>query len=202
MQKGTALYDMVKNGRAAKAAVLTQRSDQVLVRGVQPSIQTAGGVNLPKIIKCEGSDGCVYKQLVKGKDDTRQDAVMQQAFELVNVLLHKVNSRQRALRLRTYRVVPLAQTAGVLQWVEDTIPLTQYLVGATRTLLGMWPVSPSDMTTGAREDEGGAGAPAAGEGSSASGVCPHHGSSETGAFPRLRRERGLGRSRVKGGGEA
>ena len=148
MQKGTALYDMVKNGRAAKAAVLTQRSDQVLVRGVQPSIQTAGGVNLPKIIKCEGSDGCVYKQLVKGKDDTRQDAVMQQAFELVNVLLHKVNSRQRALRLRTYRVVPLAQTAGVLQWVEDTIPLTQYLVGATRTLLGAHGrFRPSDMTT-------------------------------------------------------
>ena len=55
MQKGTALYDMVKNGRAAKAAVLTQRSDQVLVRGVQPSIQTAGGVNLPKIIKCGGA---------------------------------------------------------------------------------------------------------------------------------------------------
>ena len=147
MQKGTALYDMLKNGRAAKAAVLTQRSDQVLVRAVQPSIQTAGGVNLPKILKCEGSDGCVYKQLVKGKDDTRQDAVMQQAFELVNVLLYEVDSRQHALRLRTYRVVPLAQTAGVLQWVEDTIPLTHYLVGATRAVGAHGRFRPGDLST-------------------------------------------------------
>ena len=44
--------------------------------------------------------------------------------------------------------MPLAQTAGVLQWVEDTIPLTQYLVGATRTLLGAHGrFRPSDMTT-------------------------------------------------------
>ncbi|KAJ1943458.1 hypothetical protein FBU59_002906, partial [Linderina macrospora] len=34
----------------------------------------AGGINLPKILRVLGSDGQRYKQLVKGKDDMRQDA--------------------------------------------------------------------------------------------------------------------------------
>ena len=32
----------------------------------------AGGVNLPKIITCIGSDGLIRKQLCKSRDDTRQ----------------------------------------------------------------------------------------------------------------------------------
>lgn len=55
---------------------------------------------------------------------------MQQAFGLVNELLSRDEAtRQRALRMRTYRVVPLAPTAGVVQWVDETMPLSQYLTG-------------------------------------------------------------------------
>ena len=65
-------------------------------------------------------------QLVKGHDDLRGDAVMQQVFSLVNVLLRRdPSTRQRGLCMRTYRVVPIAPTAGVLQWVDDTSPLTE-----------------------------------------------------------------------------
>jgi len=34
--------------------------------------KVVGGINLPKIIDCLGSDGQLYRQLVKGKDDVRQ----------------------------------------------------------------------------------------------------------------------------------
>ncbi|KAL3928311.1 MAG: hypothetical protein SGPRY_002440 [Prymnesium sp.] len=37
-------------------------------------------------------------------------------------------ARQRGLSMRTYRVVPIAPTAGVLQWVENTQTLGGYLV--------------------------------------------------------------------------
>ena len=51
-------------------------------------------------------------QLVKGHDDIRGDAVMQQVFSLVNVLLRRdPSTRQRGLCMRTYRVVPIAPTA-------------------------------------------------------------------------------------------
>lgn len=41
----------------------------------------------------------------KGKDDLRQDAVMQQVFGMVNILLQKnVETRKRNLKIRTYKV--------------------------------------------------------------------------------------------------
>lgn len=90
-----------------------------------------GGINLPKIIDCLGSDGKVYRQLVKGKDDLRQDAVMEQTFILVNDLLRKNReTRQRNLSIRTYRVIPLHSLAGILEWVDNTIPIGDYLVPA------------------------------------------------------------------------
>ncbi|KUF99390.1 Mannose-1-phosphate guanyltransferase beta [Phytophthora nicotianae] len=40
-------------------------------------------------------------------------------------------TRNRKLRLRTYRVVPLSPIAGVLEWVENTLPWGSYLVNRT-----------------------------------------------------------------------
>ncbi|CAN0101708.1 unnamed protein product, partial [Laminaria digitata] len=37
------------------------------------------GLHRPKIVHCEDSTGERYRQLVKGADDIRQDAVMEQA---------------------------------------------------------------------------------------------------------------------------
>ena len=79
-----------------------------------------------------------YAIITQGQDDMRQDAVMQQIFELVNVLLREDRrTRDRGLQMRTYKVVSLSPVAGVLEWVQNTIPIAQYLIGErfTRTLL-------------------------------------------------------------------
>ncbi|KAI0369207.1 hypothetical protein BV20DRAFT_946724 [Pilatotrama ljubarskyi] len=92
--------------------------------------ETAGGVNLPKILKCYGSDGRQYKQLYKGEgdDDLRQDAVMEQVFDLVNVVLrHDRETKRRNLSVRGYKVIPLAAQAGVLEFVENTVTLASWL---------------------------------------------------------------------------
>ncbi|KAG8460029.1 hypothetical protein KFE25_011078 [Diacronema lutheri] len=92
---------------------------------------TPGGINLPKAISCYGNDGRCYAQLVKGRDDLRQDAVMQQLFGRMNELLAMdTSARARRLALRTYRVVPLAPTAGVLEWVRGTLTMGSWLVDA------------------------------------------------------------------------
>ena len=66
----------------------------------------AGGVNMPRIIDCEGTDGRKYKQVVKGNDDVRQDAVMQQVCELANAWLkHDRDTQRRRLHVCTH-VVP------------------------------------------------------------------------------------------------
>jgi ataxia telangiectasia mutated family protein len=90
-----------------------------------------GGINQPKLVEAHASDGGVYKQLAKaGNDDLRQDAVMQQLFELVNtLLLDDSATRARRLGVGTYRVVPFTPAAGVLEWVENTTLLSEYLIG-------------------------------------------------------------------------
>ncbi|WAR09126.1 ATM-like protein [Mya arenaria] len=70
----------------------------------EPTFKLAGGINLPKIISCMGSDGSKNRQLVKGRDDLRQDAVMEQVFGMVNSLLKKdPATRKRQLHVRQYK---------------------------------------------------------------------------------------------------
>lgn len=78
-------------------------------------------------------------------DDIRQDAVMQQVFSTMNVFLRDQKHQSqgdRKLRLLTYSCIPLSPAAGVLEWVENTIPLAGYLLhskGAhTRYYPGEW----------------------------------------------------------------
>jgi hypothetical protein len=54
-----------------------------------------------------------HKQLAKGHDDLRQDAVMQQFFALVNTLLSSdAKSAARQLRMAVYRVVVFTSASG------------------------------------------------------------------------------------------
>ena len=105
---------------------------------------TDTGIHRPKIVKCIGSKGGIFKQLVKGEDDIRQDAVMQQVFSTVNNLLRfpriSTTSNQggngggglqrsvaRSLNLVTYNIIPLSPVSGVLEWVDDTMPFGDFL---------------------------------------------------------------------------
>ncbi|XP_076969163.1 serine-protein kinase ATM isoform X2 [Tamandua tetradactyla] len=101
----------------------------VTVQSFKTEFRLAGGLNLPKIIDCIGSDGKERRQLVKGRDDLRQDAVMQQVFQMCNTLLQKnTETRKRKLTICTYKVVPLSQRSGVLEWCTGTVPIGEFLV--------------------------------------------------------------------------
>ena len=66
-----------------------------------------------------------------GSDDLRQDSIMEQVFDQVsNLLKSQRATRQRSLGIRTYKVLPLTATAGVIEFVPNTIPLHDYLLPA------------------------------------------------------------------------
>ncbi|KAG6890108.1 hypothetical protein C0995_012059 [Termitomyces sp. Mi166 len=109
----------------------------------------AGGNNVPKIGYCIGTDGVRYKQLVEwsdtknfilltilqfkgqGQDDLRQDAVMEQVFNLVNGILRRDReTRRRLLNVREYKVIPLTTQSGILEFVENTHAIKDWLVKA------------------------------------------------------------------------
>lgn len=101
----------------------------VTIQSFKAEFRLAGGINLPKIIDCVGSDGRERRQLVKGRDDLRQDAVMQQVFQLCNMLLQRnTETRKRKLTICTYKVVPLSQRSGVLEWCTGTVPIGEFLI--------------------------------------------------------------------------
>lgn len=119
--------------------------------------RVAGGIHHPKIMVCQGSDGLRYKQLVsplryliccgtkrsiessikrncnpylqfKAEDDLRQDTVMEQVFELINKLLKKDKAtRDRELHFRTYKVLPMTDLTGIIEFVGNTIALGDWL---------------------------------------------------------------------------
>ncbi|CAI8597663.1 unnamed protein product [Vicia faba] len=103
-------------------------------KGLGDSVMIMNGINAPKVVECLGSDGCRYRQLAKsGNDDLRQDAVMEQFFGLVNTFLRNhQDTWRRRLGVRTYKVVPFTPSAGVLEWVNGTLPLGEYLIGSMR----------------------------------------------------------------------
>ncbi|KAF7967952.1 hypothetical protein HWV62_32455 [Athelia sp. TMB] len=109
----------------------TMRYDRcVWIKGFDDKFVTAGGVNLPKISVCIGEDNSKYKQLFKGEgnDDLRQDAVMEQVFGLVNIVLERDrDTRKRELHIRDYKVIPLSSQAGILEFVGNTFPLGDWL---------------------------------------------------------------------------
>ncbi|KDO69645.1 hypothetical protein CISIN_1g0001724mg, partial [Citrus sinensis] len=103
-------------------------------KGLAESVMVMNGINAPKVVECFGSDGHKYRQLAKsGNDDLRQDAVMEQFFGLVNTFLRNHRDTwKRRLGVRTYKVVPFTPSAGILEWVDGTVPLGDYLIGSTR----------------------------------------------------------------------
>ena len=105
---------------------------------------TPTGLHRPKIVVCNGSKGGKFKQLVKGEDDLRQDAIMEQVFGTVNDLLRHegaggnnaikqslgvsaIPCSSRHLRLITYGITPLTPSCGVLEWVNDTMCFGDYV---------------------------------------------------------------------------
>ena len=114
----------------------------------QTEFTVASGISMPKIATAIGTDGLKYKQLVgqkfkvsfpilmssqfkSGNDDLRQDSIMEQVFAQVSNLLRAQRStRQRSLGIRTYRVLPLTNTSGIIEFVPNTIPFHDYLMPA------------------------------------------------------------------------
>ena len=77
----------------------------------------------------------------EGDDDLRQDAVMEQVFDLVNVVLRRDReTKRRNLSVRGYKVIPLASQAGVLEFVGNTTPIGEWLARAHVRYVVLWPL--------------------------------------------------------------
>ncbi|KAI6655925.1 Serine-protein kinase ATM [Oopsacas minuta] len=104
-------------------------TDVVRIVKFEPTFIYLGGKSKPKLFTCWGSDGNRYKMLLKGREDLRKDAVIQQGFSLINQLLAQDSwFVEKGVTIRTYKIVPLSQDSGLISFCEGTISLSEYLV--------------------------------------------------------------------------
>ena len=89
----------------------------------------------------------IFNSSFSGKDDLRQDAVMQQVFGLMNTLLRNdPKTTKRRLQIRQYKVVPLSQRSGILEWCDNTIVMKDFLIGENNQSGAHQRYHPNDLT--------------------------------------------------------
>lgn len=99
------------------------------IQGFQRKAVVLSGLSAPFLVKCIGSDGLEHSQIVKGRDDLRGDAVMEQMFGIMNSLLERDSeASKRNLYIRTYRIIPLSPFTGIMQCVSNAVNFMELLV--------------------------------------------------------------------------
>ena len=99
------------------------------IHAIDEKITFPGGINKPKLVTIIDSHGVTRRQLVKGgRDDLRQDAVMQQFFRICNAFLRESKSTaSRNLSIQTYFALPFSPSSGVLEWIDNTDSLSKFI---------------------------------------------------------------------------
>ncbi|XP_065223597.1 DNA-dependent protein kinase catalytic subunit-like [Planococcus citri] len=96
----------------------------VKIFGFQSKVTKMDSLQSPMKITVLGDDAKEYSYLVKMNEDVRQDQRIQQLFHIVNQsLTSKFHLYSKHLILNTFGVYPLRCDLGLIEWVEDSIPL-------------------------------------------------------------------------------
>jgi serine/threonine-protein kinase ATR len=121
------------------AHVFGGSSGPVVIRRVESDAMVMKSKEKPKRIALVGEDGKTYyflcKQENERKGDLRKDARMMEINTVVNRLLqHDDGGRTRQLRLRTYAVMCLSETCGLMEWVDNTATARSLIEGVDKKL--------------------------------------------------------------------
>ncbi|XP_072660792.1 DNA-dependent protein kinase catalytic subunit isoform X3 [Canis lupus baileyi] len=99
------------------------------IAGFDERIKVMASIRKPKRIIIRGHDEKEYPFLVKGGEDLRQDQRIEQLFEVMNVLLSQDTAcSQRNMQLKTYHVIPMTSRLGLIEWIENTLTLKDFLL--------------------------------------------------------------------------
>jgi DNA-dependent protein kinase catalytic subunit len=100
----------------------------VKIAGFDEKILVLSSIRKPKRVTIRGDDEKEYMFLVKGGEDLRLDQRIEQLFGVMNRILQEDPACcQRGLSLTTYNVIPMTPRVGIIEWVQNTKPLKEFL---------------------------------------------------------------------------
>ncbi|XP_046395507.1 DNA-dependent protein kinase catalytic subunit-like [Ischnura elegans] len=103
--------------------------ENVRIVGFLPKVAVMTSLRQPICITVIGSDAKEHKLLVKNGEDLRLDQRIEQLFGLMNkILAANAATKERRLHINTYEVTPLTRSLGVIEWVDNTLPLRNLLI--------------------------------------------------------------------------
>ncbi|KAM8966776.1 DNA-dependent protein kinase catalytic subunit [Pelodytes ibericus] len=103
----------------------------VKISGFDERVKVMSSLRKPKRIIIRGNDEREYPFLVKGGEDLRQDQRIEQLFTIMNIILSRdAASSQRHMQLKTYQVIPMTTRIGLIEWLENTCTLKEFITHA------------------------------------------------------------------------
>ncbi|XP_070783882.1 DNA-dependent protein kinase catalytic subunit [Enoplosus armatus] len=100
------------------------------ITGFDERVKVMSSIRRPKRLIIRGDDERDHPFLVKGGEDLRQDQRIEQLFAVMNILLsHDATCTHRGLQLRTYQVIPITTRIGLIEWMDNTCTLKDFLYG-------------------------------------------------------------------------
>ncbi|XP_062835416.1 DNA-dependent protein kinase catalytic subunit [Anolis carolinensis] len=101
------------------------------IAGFDERIKIMASIRKPTRIIIRGSDEQEYPFLVKGGEDLRQDQRIEQLFDVMNTILSRnAACSQRNMQLKTYQVIPMTTRIGLIEWLENTCTLKEFLMNS------------------------------------------------------------------------
>ncbi|KAG2458009.1 PRKDC kinase, partial [Polypterus senegalus] len=99
------------------------------IAGFDERVKVMSSIRRPKRLIIQGNDEREYPFLVKGGEDLRQDQRIEQLFGVMNIILSRdAACSQRNLQLKTYHVIPMTTRIGLIEWLENTCTLKEFLL--------------------------------------------------------------------------
>ncbi|XP_053322155.1 DNA-dependent protein kinase catalytic subunit [Spea bombifrons] len=103
----------------------------VRISGFDERVKVMQSIRRPKRIIIRGNDEREYPFLVKGGEDLRQDQRIEQLFSIMNIILSQdAACSQRHMQLKTYQVIPMTTRIGLIEWLENTCTLKEFIFNA------------------------------------------------------------------------
>ncbi|XP_056289749.1 DNA-dependent protein kinase catalytic subunit-like [Pseudoliparis swirei] len=98
------------------------------ITGFDERVKVMLSIRRPKRLIIRGDDERDHPFLVKGGEDLRQDQRIEQLFGVMNIVLsHDAACTHRGMQLRTYQVIPITTRIGLIEWMENTCTLKDFL---------------------------------------------------------------------------
>ncbi|XP_056648968.1 DNA-dependent protein kinase catalytic subunit-like isoform X1 [Diorhabda sublineata] len=109
----------------------------VKIAGFHPEVKIMESLRKPIKMTMLGMNTKEYPFLIKFGEDIRQDQRIEQMFCLMNdILRNDAICSNSGLDILTYQVIPLTPNLGIIQWINDAIPLQTFLDKSLKTKRG------------------------------------------------------------------